>query len=146
MKMQYMLFYNPVFFFCHAFCLTFSSPHSLLYCTNSPNISYAMSRLLTFQAASTYSLIISSHRMSVPRAELIRTQLGSSSPRGWTTWNNLCLSVRPCHKTLDFQKRDMTCTRTHTHYRNCNLLVSSARISRLWHNRATQTGNDVTAD
>lgn len=49
MKMQYMLFYNHIL---SHFLSWLFSPHSLLYCTNSPNISYAMSRLLTLQAAS----------------------------------------------------------------------------------------------
>lgn len=72
MKMQYILLYNLFF---HAYCLIFS-PHSLLYCTNSPNISYAMSRLQTLQAAS--YLLLSFHRMSVPHAEFTQCSSGLS--------------------------------------------------------------------
>lgn len=66
--MQYVLFYNPDF--CHDF-VKLLSPHLLLYCTNSPNISYAMSRLLTFKLP-LLSYLLACHRMSDPHAEFIR--------------------------------------------------------------------------
>lgn len=65
MEMQYMLIYNPVFVTLFVWLF---SPHSLLYCTNSPNISNAMNRLLTFKLP----VLISSHRMSVLHAEFIQ--------------------------------------------------------------------------
>lgn len=115
MKMQYILFYKPDF--CHAFRLDFFSPHSLLRCTNSPNISYAMSRLLTFKLPLlTYD--IWSQNVRTTRG-LHSTQL-SFSPcrflglvdpryaRGLTT-NNVCLSV--CVNAIKHQRlkeKDLT--------------------------------------
>lgn len=112
-----------------------------------------MSRLLTFKLPLTY---ISSHRMSVPHAEFIqRSSVFFPFANSWRsrrsqvclgiiTTNNLCLSVCPCHKTLEIQIKTWL---VHTHtFRIIHCLVSAARISCFWHNRATQTGNHVTTD
>lgn len=110
MKMQYILFYKPDF--CHAFCLDFSLLTRCYCWTNSPNISYAMSRLLTFKLPLlTY---IWSQNVRTTRG-LHSTQLsfspcrflGLGDPRyarGLTT-NNVCLSVCKCHKTPEIKRK-----------------------------------------
>lgn len=111
---------------------------SLLYCTNLPNISYAMSRLLNFKLP---LLIISSHRMSVPYAEFIRwssvpphslVELRDPRYASGLTTNSPCLSVCPCHKTVEILKGDLTCANTHTHtliFRVVNCLCHQLKLA-----------------
>lgn len=75
MEMQYILFYNPAFVTLFFFCLTFLSSLAAIYCTNSPNISYAMSRLLNFKLP---LLNIVSQNVSPVICRIHSVQLGSS--------------------------------------------------------------------
>lgn len=69
MKMQYM-FYSP------ALCVWPPSPQLLLYCTNSPNTSYAMSRLVNFKLPLRKPFFFSQNVSLICRIH--STQLGSS--------------------------------------------------------------------
>lgn len=107
--MQYICF---IILFCNAFVSDF--PHSLLYQTNPPNTLNAMSRLLNFKLPlHTYCILQNISPMCRIHSMLITSSscsfLGLGCPFGSTledlTANSLCLSVCPCHKTLEIHKR-----------------------------------------
>lgn len=84
MKMQYMLFYSP------ALCVSPPSPQLLLYC-NSPNTSYAMSRLVNFKLPLLKPFF---HRMSVSYAEFIQCSLVLPTAASWNlSQSEVCFRI-----------------------------------------------------
>lgn len=87
----------------------FLSPHALLYLTNTPNISHAISRLMNFTLPLLHVITEYQSSLRIPSRDLgsVPSWFLATSCRINHT-SSLCLTVCPRHKTFEIQQRNLT--------------------------------------